>query len=140
MVGHPLRVVSGGLLLWLTGMIVGIVVFSLPHLKGVPPVPFISSNPLITLPIWVIWAFLSRRLARPLVRRAADPSGEGLRVGLGFAAVNALLDLVVVAGLMKNGMAFYSYLGPWLAYVILIIVPWMTGRTLMTPVSSRPLP
>ena len=73
-----------------TGMIRRTIVFSVPHLKGAPPLPFIS--------------------------------------------------LVVVAGLMKNRAAFYSYRGPWLAYAIPIIFPWMTGRTRMTPVSSRPLP
>ena len=126
--GHPRRAIVGGLLLWLTGMVVGIAVFSVPQLRSAPAIPFLTSNPFITAPILVIWIVLSRSLARRFLVDAPKPAAEGLRIGLLFFAVNAVLDFVVVVGLMKNGINFYAYLGPWLGYATLVIMPWMVGR------------
>jgi hypothetical protein len=122
--------IARALILWAAGFVIGGVVFSVPALRGAPAIPFVSSNPYITAPILIVWTMLSCILARPLLTRTADPVSQGLRIGLLFAAVNAMLDLVVVVGLMGNGPGFYAYAGPWVAYATLVAVPWLTGRAL----------
>ena len=47
-----------------------------------------------------------------------------------FAAVNLLLDLLILVLLFKNGLGYFASLTVWLAYLILLIVPWLTGRSL----------
>jgi hypothetical protein len=124
----PFRTLAGGIALWLTGMVFGVLAFSIPQGRDATPIPYISANPFISVPILIAWPLLARALARRLVKRAGNPRVEGLRVGVVFLAVNALLDRVVVVGLMDAGPGFYSYLALWLAYSLLVIVPWRVGR------------
>lgn len=131
------RALIGALVLWLTGMIVGTVVFSVPQLRALPEIPYVSANPAITAPIILLWLVLARWLARPHVTAAPLPTAEGLRVGAVFLAVNALLDGILVAGMMGNGLGFYSHLGVWVAYTLLILMPWMTGRAALPAAPLR---
>ena len=124
---HPVRVVASGLLLWIVGMVVGSVVFAVPRLKAAPPIPYLTANPCVTVPIVVLWVPLAWLLVRRSISRSSDPAGEGLRTGLLLVAVNMLLDLVFVAGVMHAGPRFYAYAGLWLAYAALIVVPWVAG-------------
>jgi hypothetical protein len=128
---RSVRAVGGGVILWLSGLGVGTLVFAMPRLAATPPIPHVSSHPWITGPVVLLWSFLAWLLARRGVASASHPAAEGLRTGLTFAAVNVLLDLLVVVGLMGNGLRFYGFLGPWLAYLVLVIVPWWTGRAAM---------
>jgi hypothetical protein len=59
-----------------------------------------------------------------------DKVAEGLRLGLLFAVINLILDLLVLVILFKNGLAYFASLTVWLAYFILLTVPWFTGRSL----------
>ena len=67
-------------------------------------------------------------LSRPTVSRSPDPRTEGLRIGIAFLAINAVLDLLIVVGAMRAGIAFYSYAGLWLGYAVLVLVPCLVGR------------
>jgi hypothetical protein len=125
---RPLRSLAKALVFWLAGMVIGIVVFSVPQLRTASPIPYVSANPFISLPILLLWPVLARRFAWKHVSSVGDPTAEGLRLGLMFLAVNAVLDRVVVFGLMEAGADFYSYLGLWLAYLLLLLVPWYVGR------------
>lgn len=121
------RALAGGAILWLIGMVIGAVVFAIPPLRSAPEIPYVAANPFITVPILLTWPLLARRLAQPHVA-AADPLAEGIRVGLVFLAVNAVLDRAIVVGLMGAGAEFYSYAGLWLAYATLVFAPWSGGR------------
>ena len=125
------RALAYALLIWITGFVWGTVVFMTPALKDVSSVSYVSRFPAISFPLLLLWPFLANMLARSYLKRTAgDTASEGLKLGLTFALVNFLLDLLVLVILFKNGFGFFAYLTIWLAYFILLIVPWLTGRSL----------
>lgn len=138
---RPVRVITYGLALWLTGMIVGSIVFATPQLRATPAIPHLTANPFITVPIIVLWGCFAWMLTRRTLAVAPDPRTEGLRVGLGLLATNVLLDLLLVVGAMRVGVAFYSYAGLWIAYGVLVVVPWLVGRgaaaAVAPPIAAR---
>jgi hypothetical protein len=81
-------------LLWVIGFVWGSIVFMTPALK-VSPIPYVSSNPAISFPILLMWLIVSYLLAKNYLNGATDKVAEGLRLGLTFSAMNAILDLVV---------------------------------------------
>ncbi|HRY09961.1 MAG: hypothetical protein KC544_08050 [Gemmatimonadetes bacterium] len=125
---RPVSATSWGLAFWIVGMVAGIVVYAVPRLKATPPVHGLSANPWITLMILAAWIAMAWFLARSRLPKAADPTAEGLRLGILLCVVNVLLDLAIVVKAMGTGGAFYRYLGPWLAYASLVVVPWLVGR------------
>jgi hypothetical protein len=119
------------LLIWNTGFFWGMVVFMTPALKGVPAIPFVSRYPAISFPLLLAWPAIGYLLSRSYLRRTTgDTTSEGLKLGLTFALVNFFLDLLVLVLLFKNGFGFFAYLTIWLAYFMLLLVPWLTGRSL----------
>lgn len=125
------------LLIWITGFFWGMVVFMTPALKGVRAIPFVSRYPAISFPLLLAWPFVGYLLARIYLRRTTvDKAPEGLKLGLTFALVNFFLDLLVLVLLFKNGFSFFASLTVWLAYFLLLIVPWLTGRSLA--LTTRP--
>jgi hypothetical protein len=123
------KAVTYAILLWVVGFVWGSVVFMTPALKA-SPIPYVSSNPAISFPILVMWLIISYLLAKNYLKGAADKVAEGLKLGLTFAVVNAILDLVVLVLLLKAGFGYFASLTVWLAYSMLLIVPWLTGRSL----------
>ncbi|HSS22140.1 MAG TPA: hypothetical protein VLL54_18870 [Pyrinomonadaceae bacterium] len=123
-------------LIWLVGFAWGTVVFITPALKSVPSIPYVSRFPaisfpvlLISFPVLLIWIPVAYLLARSYLKTTGEPGSEGLRLGVTFAVVNLLLDLLVLVLLFKNGFVYFASLTVWLAYLILIIVPWRTGSS-----------
>ncbi len=123
------RAIGYAILIWLVGFIWGTFVFMTPSLKSTPPIPYVSGNPAISFPILLIWLVLTYVLARSFLRTANDPAKDGLRLGITFAIVNFLLDLVVLVGLLRAGSRYFISLTVWVAYVMLVIIPWLTGRS-----------
>jgi hypothetical protein len=123
------RAFAYALVIWLVGFVWGSVVFMSPALKNVPSLPYISRYPAISFPLLIIWIPLGYLLARSYLKRSATP-GEGLKLGVVFAVVNFVLDLLILVILFKNGFAYFASLTVWLAYFILVAVPWLTGRSL----------
>ena len=126
----PIKALAFALLIWLVGFIWGSVVFMTPALKATPPIPYISSNPAISFPILLIWTVLALLLARNYLKGAPDQAREGLRLGIMFTLVNFVLDLVVLVFLLKTGFKYFVSGSVWFAYATLILIPWITGRTL----------
>ena len=125
------RAVAYAVFIWITGFVWGSVVFMTPPLNAVSPIPNVSGHPAISFPLLVLWPFLTYLLARSYLKRTSgDKASEGLKLGLTFALVSFMLDLLVLVILFKNGFGFFAYLTIWLAYVVLLIVPWLTGRSL----------
>ena len=118
------------IVIWVTGFIWGSVVFMTPALKSVRPIPYVSSNPAISFPLLILWPILTYLLARRFLSAAADKPSQGLKLGLVFSVINFLLDLVVLVYLLKAGLAYFDSITIWSAYVMLLIIPWLTGRSL----------
>ena len=124
------RALAYALLIWITGFVWGSVVFMTPALKNVAAIPYVSRYPLISFPVLIIWLLIAYLLARSYLKLTTDKASEGLKLGLLFAVVNFILDLFVLVILFKNGFTYFASLTVWLAYFILLTVPWFTGRSL----------
>ena len=124
------RALGYALLIWLTGFVWGSVVFMTPALRNIAAIPYVSRYPAISFPLLLLWLLIAYLLARSYLKAATDKATEGLRLGVLFAAVNLILDLLVLVLLLKNGFGYFASLTVWLAYFILLTVPWFTGRSL----------
>lgn len=118
------------ILIWIIGFVWGSVVFMTPALKDISSIPYVSRYPAISFPVLIVWLLVAYALSRNYLRTATDKASEGLKLGLLFAVVNLLLDLLVLVILFKNGFDYFVSLTVWLAYLILFIVPWLVGRSL----------
>jgi hypothetical protein len=124
------KALAYAILIWITGFIWGSIVFMTPALKSVRPIPYISSNPAISFPLLLLWPVLVYLLARRFLNSAAEKSSQGLKLGLTLSVTNLILDLVVLVILLKAGLGYFGSLTVWIAYGLLIIVPWLTARSL----------
>ena len=123
----PVKAFGLGIVLWLTGFVWGSIVFMNPALH-LAPIPYVSSNPAISLPILVMWFFLCIVMTRYYLGDAIDKRAEGLKLGVTLAAVNVMLDLIVLVFLLKTGFRFFVSLSVWIAYTMLLLVPWYVGK------------
>lgn len=124
------KALAYAILIWIVGFIWGMVVFMTPALKGLPAIPYVSRYPAISFPVLIIWSLLTYLLSRSYLRSVADPAGDGLKLGVMFALVNFVLDLLVLVLLFKTGLVYFASLTVWLAYCILVTVPCLVGRSL----------
>jgi len=124
------RAVAYAILIWLVGFVWGSVVFMTPQLKSVQPIPYVSSNPAISFPILLIWIPLTYLLAKNHLKSAKDRVAAGLRLGLLFVATNVVLDVVVLVIGLKAGLGYFMSLTVWVAYALLLLIPWLTGQSL----------
>ena len=132
----PVRAFAYAVLIWVSGFIWGSIVFMTLALRSTPPIPYVSNNPAISFPIILLWTVLTLLLARSYLRAAQDKEREGLRLGMMFVIVNFVLDLVVLVFLLKTGFGYFVSASVWFAYMSLVVIPWLTGRTLATSPSS----
>ena len=124
------RALGYALLIWLSGFVWGSVVFMTPALRNVAAIPYVSRYPAISFPLLILWPIITYLLARSYLKRTTDTATEGLRLGVLFAVVNFILDLLVLVLLFKNGVGYFASVTVWLAYFILLTVPWFKGRSL----------
>jgi len=117
-------------LLWTIGFVWGSIVFMTPALKTVAAIPYVSSNPAISFPILIIWLIVTYLLAKSYLKAAGDKAAEGLKLGITFSVVNLALDLLVLVLLLKAGFGYFVSLTVWLGYFMLLIIPWVAGRSL----------
>ncbi len=136
----PQRLVKAlayAVLIWVIGFVWGTVVFMTPALASVAPIPYVSRYPLISFPLLVILPLVSYLLARNYLKTAPDKTREGLKLGITFAVVNFALDLLILVLLFKNGPVYFASLTVWLAYLILLLVPWFTARSLASAANKQ---
>ena len=131
----PFKAFGFAVLIWLVGFVWGSIVFMTPALKATAPIPHISNNPAISFPILFLWILLSYALARAYLAKVKDPDREGFKLGFIFAATNFILDLVVLVLLLKAGAGYFAAASIWFAYFLLLIIPWLTGRSLQKALS-----
>lgn len=125
-----LKAISFAILIWIIGFVWGSVVFMTPALRATRAIPYVSSNPAISFPILLVWIIVAYFLARLYLARAKNPTAAGLKLGLLFSAMNFALDLFVLVFLLKAGASYFASVTVWLGYAILLIIPWLTGRSL----------
>jgi len=124
------KAIAYGVVIWLIGFIWGSIVFMTPSLKKTPPIPYVSSNPAISFPIIALWIPLTYLLARQFLKNSRTPEGDGMKLGLAFATVNFVLDVIVLVVLLKAGISYFAAASIWLAYAMLFVIPCLTGRSL----------
>lgn len=127
---RPGRALAYALLIWISGFVWGMVVFMTPAMKEVAAIPYVSRYPLISFPLLLLWPVIAYLLARIHLRTTNSDPNEGFRLGVLFALVNFVLDLLILVILFKNGPVYFASLTVWLAYLILLTVPWLAGRSL----------
>ena len=132
----PFKAFAYAVLIWVVGFIWGSIVFMTPALRSTPPIPYVSRNPAISFPIILIWTVLTLLLARNYLKTVGDKEGEGFRLGLIFVMVNFVLDLVVLVFLLQTGFSYFISASVWFAYATLVLIPWLTGRTLASATSN----
>ena len=125
-----IKALGFAILIWIIGFVWGSIVFMTPALKSVPAIPYVSSNPAISFPILLIWVIVTYLLARNYMTGIRNRAAEGLKLGIIFSVVNFVLDLLVLVILLKTGAGYFASATVWLAYFILLLIPWLTGRSL----------
>lgn len=135
----PAKAIVYSLLIWIVGFIWGSVVFMSPALKQTQPIPYVSSNPAISFPTLVMWLILTFLIARRYLRLSPNKAAEGFKLGVVLAVINLLLDLLVLVYLLKSGFGYFASLTVWVAYTMLIVVPWLVGRSSVERTEPSPL-
>ena len=126
------KALAYAIIIWIIGFVWGSIVFMTPSLRGVSPIPYISTNPAISFPILIVWLPVTYLLAKNYLKASSDRMAAGLKLGLTLSVVNLILDLVILVLLLKAGFAYFISLTVWLGYLLLLIVPWLTGRSMQT--------
>lgn len=52
-----------------------------------------------------------------------------------FSGMNFVVDLLMLVVLLQAGFGYFASLTVWLGYLILLIIPWLTGRSLQKALS-----
>jgi hypothetical protein len=130
-----LKALGFAILIWIVGFVWGSIVFMTPAFKATPAIPYVSANPAISFPILLMWVPLTYIFTRICLLRTPNPVAEGLEIGTVFAGINFILDLLVLVLLLKAGVSYFASLTVWLGYLILLIIPWLTGRSLRKAVA-----
>jgi hypothetical protein len=125
-----IKAIAYGVVIWVVGFIWGSIVFMTPSLKSVRPIPFFSSNPVISFPIIAVWLPLTYLLARNFLKDSKNPEAHGIKLGVVFSEVNFVLDIIVIIILLRAGIGYFAAASIWLGYTILFVIAWLTGRSL----------
>jgi menaquinone-dependent protoporphyrinogen oxidase len=66
---------------------------------------------------------------------------EAIQTAIVWATIDALLDLVVVAGVVQHSLAiFMSLAGTWLPLGLIFIATWITGEVMLMALAAGTLP
>ena len=127
---RPIKALGFAILIWIIGFVWGSIVFMTPALKNISGIPYVSRYPAISFFILLIWPVVTYFLARNYLLGTINRDAEGLKLGLVFSGIIFALDLVVLVFLLKAGASYFASATIWLAYFILLLIPWLTGRSL----------
>lgn len=77
----------------------------------------------------ILWPIVAIFLARRYFKD--NPSMvEGLKLGIVWMVISAILDIAILVYGFKNGWEFYSTWTIWIGYLEIIIVPAIVGKIL----------
>jgi len=117
-----------GLAIWIAGFVWGSIVFMVPALQTIPPIPHISRFPAISFPLLAAFAILAWLFARRFFARHGRDGASGAVLGGALAGVNFALDVLVLVIAFKNGLAYFDSASVWAAYAVLFLIPWRMAR------------
>src|SRR6266446_2070814 len=126
------KALAYAIVIWIGGFVWGSIVVMTRALKSARPIPSISNKPALSFPILIVWLPVTYLLAKNYLTASSDGMAAGLKLGLALSVVNLILDLVILVLLLKAGFAHFISLTVWLGYLLLLIVPWLTGRSMQT--------
>lgn len=115
------------ILLWMVGFVWGVIVFTVPSLKNLPSVLYLSKYPAVSFPLLVVYVILLFVLTPRYLKMAERKEGEGLKFGVTLTLINFVLDFVVYYVLL-NGVDYFTYFSIWFAYTLFIVIPCAIGR------------
>ena len=124
----PALAVRYALVLLAVGFVWGAASANVAALRMAPPLPHFAHNSAVALPILVAWTVLALLLAKRYFKLTGAAAADGLRLGAVFAVAALLFDLVVVAGIVGEGWRHFEQPVLWLAYALLLVIPWLVGR------------
>lgn len=123
------------LVVWIIGLVWGSTIF-MSSWKDLSPIPFVSSNPVISFPLLVLMPLASFLLARVYLKEAENAVLEGLKFGLTVSVVDIIMDFLVYALLLGAGLGFFVSLTLWINYVTMGVAPYCVGRAMAQRVSG----
>jgi hypothetical protein len=53
-----------------------------------------------------------------------------------LVGLNIVLDLLVLVLLFQSGFSYFVSLSVWIAYALLVVVPWLSGRALQKTIAQ----
>jgi len=118
------------ILIWIVGFIWGSVVFMVPQWKAIKAIPYISTNPAISVPILLVWLPLTYVLAHHFLQSSSTPAFDGLKLGLVFVGVDIILDLAILVIALGAGLGYFVALSVWTGYGLIFAIPPIIGRAL----------
>ena len=124
------RALIFAVIIWVISFVWGSIVFMSPSLKRLSSIPYVSSNPAISLPILAIWLVVTYLLAKSFLKASDDTVAEGRMLDFVFSIVTVGLDLLILVFLLKTGFGFFISLSVWVGYLMLLAIPWLVGRSL----------
>lgn len=125
------KCIGHAVLIWVVGFVWGMIVFMTPPLKSIRSVPFVSKFPAISLPLIIVYVFLIYFLSKRYLAEAVDKRAEAWKYGITLVVINAILDTLVIV-IAFHGYDYFSYLSIWIAYALLMFVPVVASRKLVS--------
>lgn len=125
---HPGRAIGYALIMLGVGFIWGAIAANVPALRNARGIPHLANNGAVALPVFVAWVGLSYFLAQRYLEFSGGGPAEGLRLGVVFAAAGLLFDAIVIAGIIGKGLAHFKQPILWIAYALVLVIPWLVAR------------
>lgn len=126
---HPGRALAYAVIMLAAGFLWGAVAANVPSLRGVRGIPYLANNWAIALPVFTLWVGTCFLLSRRYLQLFGGGPTEGLRLGAVFALAGLVFDAVFVAGLIGQGLRHFKQPVLWVAYALLLLIPWFIART-----------
>jgi hypothetical protein len=79
-------------------------------------IPFVVHNPIVALSILLAWALMALIFARRYPLSAPDPASEDIVWGPVFVAAAVVFDVMIVAGIARQGLRHFAQLVLWISY------------------------
>lgn len=112
------------------GVAWGAVAANVATLREARGIPYFAANWAVAIPVFTLWLVLTCILSRRYVRATGAGVAEGLRLGFLFAGAAFIFDAVVVAGVVGQGVKHFKQPILWLAYTLMVLIPWLEARDL----------
>jgi len=125
---HPGHACGYAALMLLGGFVWGAIASNVASLRNARGIPFLANNWAIALPVFTLWIGACIILSRRYLQLSGGGPAEGLRLGAIFALAGLLFDAVFIAGIIGQGWRHFKQPILWIAYALLLLIPWLFAR------------